>query len=147
MISDIRTFLYWECPHLNIYVHICTFMSTSYCKWDPAKVLESQEKEKKRKYLEACLERRRHFTPFVCSVDGMLGREAKTFAKRLAAKLASKQMGKVPLTSAGVWTRQCSTEHRHCSRHAPVYERKPSPCTQNQHPLSPMGRRCWPIII
>jgi hypothetical protein len=41
--------------------------------------------------LEACLERRRHFTPFVCSVDaGLLGREAKTFAKRLAAKLASK---------------------------------------------------------
>jgi hypothetical protein len=46
----------------------------SYSKRDPAKVLvESQEKEKKRKYLEACLERRRHFTPFVCSVDGMLG--------------------------------------------------------------------------
>jgi hypothetical protein len=62
----------------------------SYCKRDPAKVLESQEKEKKRKYLEACLERRRHFTPFVCSADGMLGREAKTFAKRLAAKLANK---------------------------------------------------------
>jgi hypothetical protein len=62
----------------------------SYCKRAPAKVLESQEKEKKRKYLESCLEYRRHFTPFVCSVDGMLGREAKTFAKRLAAKLANK---------------------------------------------------------
>jgi hypothetical protein len=63
----------------------------TYCKRDPAKVLESQEKEKKRKYLEACLKRRRrHFTPFVCSVDGMLGREAKTFAKQLAAKLANK---------------------------------------------------------
>ncbi len=62
----------------------------SYCKRAPAKVLESQEKEKKRKYLEPCLENRRHFTPFVCSVDGLLGREAKTFAKRLAAKLAAK---------------------------------------------------------
>jgi hypothetical protein len=61
----------------------------SYSKRDPAKVPESQE-EKKRKYLEACLERRRHFTPFVCSVDGMLGREAKSFAQRLAAKLANK---------------------------------------------------------
>jgi hypothetical protein len=42
--------------------------------------------------LEACLEYRRHFTPFVCSVDGMLGREAKTFAIRLvaSAKLANK---------------------------------------------------------
>ena len=29
----------------------------SCCKRTPAKVLESQEKEKKKKYLEACLER------------------------------------------------------------------------------------------
>ena len=34
----------------------------------PAKVLESQEKEMKQKYLQARLERRRHFPPFVCSV-------------------------------------------------------------------------------
>jgi hypothetical protein len=66
--------------------------SKSYCKRTPSKVLESQEKEKKRKYLGACLENRRHFTPFVLSVDGLyvLGREAQTFAKRLAAKLAGK---------------------------------------------------------
>jgi hypothetical protein len=56
----------------------------------PASVLKSQEKEKKRKYLEACLEERRHFTPFVVSTDGMMGREASTFAKRLSAKLAEK---------------------------------------------------------
>jgi hypothetical protein len=62
----------------------------SYCKRPPDKVLESGEKLKKKKYLEACLEQRRHFTPFVCSVDGLLGREAQTFAKRLAAKLAKK---------------------------------------------------------
>jgi hypothetical protein len=35
-------------------------------------------------------ENRRHFTPFVLSVDGLLGREAQTFAKSLAAKLAGK---------------------------------------------------------
>ena len=64
--------------------------SKSYINRTPFKVLESQEKEKKRKYLEACLENRRHFTPFVLSVDGLLGREAKTFAKRLAVKLAGK---------------------------------------------------------
>jgi hypothetical protein len=64
--------------------------SKSCCKRTPFKVLESQEKEKKRKYLGACLENRRHFTPFVLSVDGLLGREAKTFAKRLAVKLAGK---------------------------------------------------------
>jgi hypothetical protein len=48
---------------------------------DPVKVIATQEKEKKHKYLEACLEQRRHFTLFVCSTDGMLGREATTFAK------------------------------------------------------------------
>ena len=42
------------------------------------------------RYLGACLENRRHFTPFVLSVDGLLGREAKTFLKRLAGKLAGK---------------------------------------------------------
>jgi len=62
----------------------------SYCNRTPSKVLESHEKEKKRKYLGSCLENRRHFTPFVISVDGLLGREAQTFAKRLAVKLAGK---------------------------------------------------------
>jgi hypothetical protein len=62
----------------------------SYCKQLPAKVLETHKKEKKRKYLGACLERRWHFTPFVCSVDGLLGQEATIFYKRLAAKLAAK---------------------------------------------------------
>ena len=57
---------------------------------DPAAILKSQEKEKKRKYLAACLEQRRHFTPFVVSTDGMLGCEASTFAKRLSAKLVEK---------------------------------------------------------
>jgi hypothetical protein len=45
---------------------------------DPAKVLETHEREKKSMYLGACLAQRRHFTPFVVSTDGLLGREAKT---------------------------------------------------------------------
>jgi hypothetical protein len=45
----------------------------SYCKWPTAKVLEIQEKEKKCKYLENCLKQRCHFTPFVVSLDGLLG--------------------------------------------------------------------------
>jgi hypothetical protein len=65
--------------------------SKSCCKRTPFKqVLESQEKEKKRKHLGACLENCRYFTSFVLSVDGLLGREARTFAKRLAVKLAGK---------------------------------------------------------
>ena len=52
--------------------------------------LEAQEKEKKDKYLKSCLERRRHFTPFVVSVDGVLGDEALTTLRRLSRKLAGK---------------------------------------------------------
>ena len=35
---------------------------------DPIKVLAAHEKEKKDKYLEDCLARRRHFTPIVVSI-------------------------------------------------------------------------------
>jgi hypothetical protein len=57
---------------------------------DPAKVLSQHEREKKRKYLEPCLAQRRHFTPFVVSTDGMLGREATFFIRRLSSILAEK---------------------------------------------------------
>jgi hypothetical protein len=69
-------------------VHVTDTDAESYCKRPPAKVLESQEREKKHKYLKNCLEQQHHFTPFVCSVDGLLGQEAATFSKRLTAKLA-----------------------------------------------------------
>jgi hypothetical protein len=35
-------------------------------------VLGAHEREKKKKYLEACLEQRRHFSPFVASTVGLL---------------------------------------------------------------------------
>jgi hypothetical protein len=57
---------------------------------DPAKVLEVHEKEKKNKYLKACLEQRRDFTPFVVSTDGLIGKEAKTSLKKLSSLLAEK---------------------------------------------------------
>ena len=57
---------------------------------DPEKVLAKHELEKKRKYLAACHERRRDFTPLVYSVDGMASRETKEAEKQLARKLAWK---------------------------------------------------------
>ena len=57
---------------------------------DAKKCLARHEKEKKNKYLAACLANRRHFTPLVYSVDGMRGPEAIRFSKHLAAKLAEK---------------------------------------------------------
>jgi hypothetical protein len=55
----------------------------------PEKVLCRQETEKKKKYLQACLEQRRNFTPFVSSTDELMGREATALVKRLASMTAS----------------------------------------------------------
>ena len=41
-------------------------------------------------YLEACLQHRRNFSPFVASVDGILGVGATATLKRLAIRLATK---------------------------------------------------------
>ena len=41
-------------------------------------------------YLEACLQQRRHFSPFVALVDGLLGVKATATMKSLASRLATK---------------------------------------------------------
>ena len=50
----------------------------------PFEVIEIQEQEKKKKYAKKCSEQRRNFTPFVVSVDGMMGKEAQALLKHLA---------------------------------------------------------------
>jgi hypothetical protein len=63
----------------------------SYWSRDPHKVLATQEREKKKKkYLQSCLEQRKHFTPFAVSTDGLIGREAEELLKRLSLQLANK---------------------------------------------------------
>ena len=52
--------------------------------------MEGHVKKKKDKYLQACLDRRRTFTPLVYSVDGMACKEARSFEKRIASLLADK---------------------------------------------------------
>jgi hypothetical protein len=39
---------------------------------------------------KSCLEQRRHFTPFVVSTDGLIGKETKTLLKKLSSLLAEK---------------------------------------------------------
>jgi len=46
-------------------VRITDTDAKSYASRDPKKVLEQHEREKKRKYLAACRDQRRHFNPFV----------------------------------------------------------------------------------
>ena len=57
---------------------------------DPERCLHKAERGEKRMYLEACLQQRRHFSPFVASVDGMLLVEATATLKKLASGLATK---------------------------------------------------------
>jgi hypothetical protein len=53
-------------------------------------VLAAHERENKKKCPGACLEQRRHFSPFLASADGLLGKEAKILLRKLSAMLAEK---------------------------------------------------------
>ena len=53
------------------------------------KCLHEAEKGKNKMYLEACLQQRWHFFPFVASVDRLLGVEATATLKRIDSRLAS----------------------------------------------------------
>ena len=64
--------------------------ANSYWEKSPERCLEEAERIKKKMYLEACLQQRRHFSPFVASVDGLLGVEATDTLKRIASRLTSK---------------------------------------------------------
>jgi hypothetical protein len=57
---------------------------------DPARSWKPTKREKKRKYLAPCIAQRRHFTPFVVSTDGLIGKEAKCLLEALSIKLAEK---------------------------------------------------------
>ena len=56
----------------------------------PEKALVKVDKEKKDLYLQACLERRKNFTPMVYYVDRIPREEALSAQKRLAALLSYK---------------------------------------------------------
>ena len=62
----------------------------SYLRQPPTSVLLTAEIEKKRKYLDASVARRAHFTPLCFSVDGLVSPEAASFLKRLAYCLSAR---------------------------------------------------------
>ena len=57
---------------------------------DPEKCLHEAERGGNKMYLQACLQQRRYFSPFVASVDGLMGVEATATLKRLSSRLATK---------------------------------------------------------
>ena len=65
-------------------------VTITYQQKELGKCLHEAEKGKKKMYLEACLQQRRHFSPFVASVDGLLVVEATSTLKRIASRLATK---------------------------------------------------------
>ena len=56
----------------------------------PENCLQDKERGKKQMYLEACLQQRRYFSPFLVSVDVLLGVEARATLNRLYSRLANK---------------------------------------------------------
>ena len=56
----------------------------------PETFLQEAEQGKKKIYLEACFQQRQHFSPFVTSVDGLLGVKVATNLKRIAIRLVTK---------------------------------------------------------
>ena len=62
----------------------------SYCSRTSPDVLRTAELDKKRKYLQACQDRRAAFTPLCVSVDGLLGKETDFFIHRLCDFLCAK---------------------------------------------------------
>ena len=64
--------------------------SRSYSAKTPEKCLQEAERAKKKMYLETCLKQNQNFSPFVASIDGLLGVEATTNLKRIASCLATK---------------------------------------------------------
>ena len=71
---------------------ICVFVNTdnkSYLAKTPEIFLQEVAREKKKIYLEACLQKRHHYLPFIDSVDALLGLESAATLKRVASLLVA----------------------------------------------------------
>jgi hypothetical protein len=77
---------FWSRRKTSIFdIHVTDTDARSYRNTAPTKVQERQEKEKKTKYLDACTQAWRHFTPLVFSVDGMQSKETTLAASKQRA--------------------------------------------------------------
>ena len=71
-------------------IRIVNLDAGSYLRMTPEEALAKAEKEKKELYLQACLERRRNFTPMVYSAEIIPGAEAISSHKMLATLISYK---------------------------------------------------------
>ena len=71
-------------------VRILDSDSPSYSNKSPQSVVAAAEIEKKRKYSAACESHHCSFTPLCFTIDGLMGKESKSFLKRLAEGLSAR---------------------------------------------------------
>ena len=89
--GDVGVHGFWKTGTQCVFDIRVTDLNQSSLQRKPAdKVLEAQEREKKRQYLRPCRDARRHFTPLVFSADGLMGRETVEAVQHLGGKLAKK---------------------------------------------------------
>ena len=75
--ADVSSHDFWKRGTTAIFdIRIANLDAGSYLRMTPEKALAKAGKENKDLYLQACLERRRTFTPMVYSADGIPGAEA-----------------------------------------------------------------------
>ena len=121
--------------HCVIDVRVTNINGKSQRHLVPAKVLAKHEREKKAKHLEACLDQRRHFSPFVFSTDGVIGQEAKTLLKRVSALLADK-WSKPYATVCGYVNARMSITITRAAHHLCIRgSRIPASWISNKHPF------------
>ena len=85
LVADLRVRSVWQLQTVALLdVRVVDTDAQPYTSRSVSAVLSAAEQEKKRKYLEAAEPRHSSFTPFVLSVDGMMGPEASCFLKRVA---------------------------------------------------------------
>ena len=81
-------------------------MDTAYCLQKTLdKILEVTERDKKRNYLDSCMQQRCHFPPFVFYFDGVLGTEIEAIMKRLDIRLTTLWRKTYYQTCGYVWGR------------------------------------------
>ena len=71
-------------------VKVMNLDSKTHRTTDPLATLARGEASKKKKHLQACMKQRRHFTPFIVSIDGLVGVEATALMKCLSWRLSQK---------------------------------------------------------
>ena len=100
-------------------LHITNLDAPSNIHQTPEVVLLSHEREKKKKYLQACLDQRRQFSPFVLSCDRVLGNKAKVVEYYKTLQEASPIYQESPFHA----TLLCSASEDHAS---PLWANIPS---------------------